>query len=267
MCGTITVQEQPFSELILYFNDKHHHTNSKKSNACPLGELLRSNTSGDNNIDDFDCFISNRKTKATIRNRVHRYPRVLCIAISCGSYNENQTDLVQTSVEFPIDTFKPKKYSLSQDFLNDADDITYNLVATMYCYPNNRNDGGHFTAICKQHRSGMWYSYDDQDVKTSTFSKSVKGVPKAKKEFQQAAELLFYIQKESTQVDASLVTGVDGNDHGSTYSTHNSRTSRFSAFGSANITTQINTHNNNDKEDDCHIEGNVTTVLDQDKVR
>ncbi len=63
---------------------------------------------------------------------------------------------------------------------DDTDDIVYNLVAIVYCYPN-RNDGGHFTAICKQHRSGIWYSYEDQDMKTSKIFKSVRGVHTAKK--------------------------------------------------------------------------------------
>jgi hypothetical protein len=85
-------------------------------------------------------------------------------------------------------------------------------------------------------------------------------------DFQRHAALLFYIRRQPTQVDASIVTGVDGNNDSSTNSTHNSRTSKISVFANANITTQSNAQNDNDKDDDCHIEGNMTTALDQDKV-
>lgn len=274
VCKTLRTLEQPFTELILYFEDKHHHTNKKKSNACTLDELLDTYNSREDIVDDYACSICNRRTRATVRNRVRQYPRVLCIAISRGAYSENKTGLVQTLLNFPIDTFKPKKYSLFQD---DADDIAnfpdggvddntaYDLIAEINRYPN-RTDGGHFTAICKQHCSGVWYSYDDQDVKTSKFSKSVKGVPTVRTDFQRHVALLFYIRQEPTQVDASIVTGVDGNNDGSTNSTRNSRTSKFSDFANADITSQSIALNDNDKEDDSHIEGNITTALNRDKV-
>ena len=85
-------------------------------------------------------------------------------------------------------------------------------------------------------------------MKRSSFSKSYKDVPTVKTEFQRAAALLFYIRRQPNQVDASIVTGVGGNDDGSTNSTHNSRTSKFSDFANADITTQSNAQNDNDKE-------------------
>ena len=275
VCKTLRTLEQPFTELILYFEDKHHHSNKKKSNACTLDELLDTYNSREDIVDDYACSICNRRTRATVRNRVRQYPRVLCIAISRGAYSENKTGLVQTLLNFPIDTFKPKKYSLFQD---DADDIpnfpdggvddntAYDLIVEINRYPN-RNEGSHFTAICKQHCSGVWYSYDDQDVKTAKFSKSVKGVPIVQTDFQRHVALLFYIlRQEPTQVDASIVTGVDSNNDGSTISTRNSRTSKFSDFANANITSQSIALNDNDKEDDSHIEGNITTALNRDTV-
>jgi hypothetical protein len=84
--------------------------------------------------------------------------------------------------------------------------------------------------------------------------------------FQRHVALLFYIRQEPTQVDASIVTGVDGNNDGSTNSTRNSRTSKFSDFANADITSQSIALTNNDKEDDSHIKGNITTALNRDKV-
>ena len=92
-----------------HFEDKHHHTNKKKSNACTLDELLDTYNSREDIVDDYACSICNRRTQATVSNRVHQYPRVLRIALSRGAYSENKKGLVQTFLNFPIDTFKPKK--------------------------------------------------------------------------------------------------------------------------------------------------------------
>jgi hypothetical protein len=235
-CGNTTAQNNPFTKLILKFNNQPHKKSSKNSDVCTLDELLRTNTSGDKNVDDFHCLRCNRKTKATRSNCVHRYPRVLCIAINRGSYNDKEARLDKTCVDFPIDTLKLKEHSLFQDFSDDSEDVAYNLVATMYRHPRS-NDGSHFTAICKQHRSGMWYSYDDDKVMSSTFTKYVDGIPTARKEFQRHAALLFYIRQEPNQVDASIVTSVHGNNAGSTNSTHISRSSKFTDFVNADNTT------------------------------
>jgi hypothetical protein len=39
VCGKKFEKENPFAELIFYF-DEIHHTNNKKGNVCTLGELL-----------------------------------------------------------------------------------------------------------------------------------------------------------------------------------------------------------------------------------
>jgi hypothetical protein len=82
---------------------------------------------------------------------VRCYPRVLCIALSRGSYLENKHSKIQTAVDFPFENFKPNEHSQIQD---DADDTTYNLVATINhrAHAHNR---GHYTAICKKHYSSV----------------------------------------------------------------------------------------------------------------
>ena len=71
VCKTLRTLEQPFTELILYFEDKHHHTINKKSNVCTLGELLKTYNSREDIIDDYAWGICNRKTLTTVRNCVH----------------------------------------------------------------------------------------------------------------------------------------------------------------------------------------------------
>jgi hypothetical protein len=194
---------------------------------------------------------------------VHQYPKVLCIALSRCSYNDT---LVTTSVDFPIDNFTLKDYS---DVQENTDDVAYDLLATV-CHCQKTN-GGHYTAICKQHHSGVWYSYSDDDVKKSDFTKLLKGgVPTAKVAFQRQATLLFYIRKQSAQVDASLVAGDDGNDDVSTNSTHNSRTSRFSALANDDITTQLyvrSTSSTNDDQNLSHSDNNHSVMMKTSKTQ
>ena len=117
VCKNLRTLEQPFSKLIMYFEDKHHRTSKKQSNACTLDELVDTYNSREDIVDDYACSKCNRRTQATVGNRVRQYPRVLCIAISRGAYSENKTGLVQTLLNFPIDTFKPKNMHFSKMML------------------------------------------------------------------------------------------------------------------------------------------------------
>ncbi len=107
------------------------------------------------------------------------------------------TRSVNTAVDYPIDTFTPTKYNRFQQtnrVVNNTNENTdkYYLVAVKNCHAHN-SKVGHFTAICKQHISGLWYNYDDSSVTTSQFSKLFKGNCTPRKAFQQNAALLFYI--------------------------------------------------------------------------
>jgi hypothetical protein len=84
--------ENPFAKLILYFDDSHH-TDNKKGNACTLGELLDNYNRRKDFISDYDCNVC--KTQATVHNRVRCYPRVLCIALSRGSYLDHKHSICQ----------------------------------------------------------------------------------------------------------------------------------------------------------------------------
>ena len=261
VCGTEFEKENPFAELILYFDDSHH-TDNKKGNACTLGELLENYNRREDVIYDYDCNVCKMKTQATVRNRVRCYPRVLCIALSRGSYLDHKHSIIQTSVDFPLENFNPNEHSLNEDH---DDDTTYNLVATINHKPIGQN-GGHYTAICKQHDSGVWYFYNDAEVQRSNFSKIQRGVRKVKVDVQRAATLLFYIRREPIQVDTSIVNRVDDNDDGSTNSTEKLRGSNFSYIANDDTINNSNAHNEDDNNDDRHIEQNITTGLDQDQV-
>ena len=62
------------------------------------------------------------------------------------------------------------------------------------------------------------------------------------------------------------MSSVDDNDDGSTNSTDKSRASNFSYIANDKTTNHSNAQNDDDKNDDHHIEQNMTTGLDQDQV-
>ena len=256
VCKTLSIEEQPFTELILYFDERYHQQGNNTTTACSLGDLMKNSSSAGDTIDDYNCRVCNQKTKATRTNSVHQYPKVLCIALSRASYGDK---LVTTSVDFPIVNFKPKDYSNVQE---KTDDVAYDLLATV-CHLRKTN-GGHYFAICKQHHSGVWFNYDDDLVEKSDFTKIRKGVRQAKVDYQRQATLLFYIRQQSAQVDAGLAAGDDGNDDVGTNSTPKSRTSKFSALANDNITTHLNARSISSTNDDQSISDSDNNYSDDD---
>jgi hypothetical protein len=252
-CETFSIEEQPFAELILYFDEMYHQ---QGTTACTLRDLMKNSSSTGDTIDDYNCRVCNKKTKATRTSSVDKYPKVLCIALSRAS---NRVPLVTTSVDFPIVNFKPKDYSNVQE---NTDDVAYDLLATV-CHLRKTN-GGHYFAICKQHHSGVWFNYDDDLVEKSDFTKLRKGVRQAKVDYQRQATLLFYIRQQSAQVDAGLAAGDDGNDDVGTNSTPKSRTSKFSALANDNITTQLNARSISSTNDDQSISDSDNNYSDDD---
>ncbi len=160
----------------MYFEDKYHQTKPLREDQCTLQELLDSYNSRNDSI-QYDCLKCNCRTQATARNCVLQYPQVLCIAISRGSLTTDNR-LVNTAVDYPIDTFTPTKYKRFQQTdreVNNTNKNTdkYYLIAVINCDANT-SEMGHFTVICKQHISGLWYNYDDSRVTRSNFSKTTK---------------------------------------------------------------------------------------------
>jgi ubiquitin C-terminal hydrolase len=180
-CNTTTTVNQSWCKLIMYF-PASHHTNPSRKNKCSLGEMLQSYNTREDVVEGYNCGTCNRRTTATVRNHVRQYPKVLAIALSRGSDNDT---LIKSCVNYPFENFTPYTHSDHQD-QDDTGDSTYDLVATINHTPQMRggNGGGHYTATCKQHNSGVWYDYADGTVRTSSFSKKSKDDLIAKSPFQ-----------------------------------------------------------------------------------
>ncbi len=177
----------------------------------------------DDNL-EHECHTCNKRTRSTVQNRICCYPEVLCIVLCCSTFKDNASGRILSSVDFPVENFKPNEHFGIHE---RTDDTSYDLVASVNHHPRPSN-GGHYTAICRQHESGMWYEYDDDQVNIANFSKMCHGIRTVKMHLQRAATILFYIvSKPPTSVDTSNLSKIDGNE-GSINSNENSHQSRFS---------------------------------------
>jgi hypothetical protein len=105
------------------------------------------------------------------------------------------------------------------------------------------NNGGHYTAIWRQHELGTWYEYDNDQVNIANFRKMCHGVCTVKMHLQRAATILFYIvSKPPTSVNTSNLSDIDGNE-GSINSNENSHRSRFSDIAGDNNNIQSDAQN------------------------
>ena len=138
MCNGIAKEQTPFEELLLYF-DQIHHDQNHKNNSCNLGDMLRSySTDFDSNLER-ECQACMQRTRTVEKNRIARYPEILCIVLCCSITNGER---ILSSVNFPVENFQPSKY------LNDENDgMTYNLIASVNHHAKP-NGGGHYYAIC-----------------------------------------------------------------------------------------------------------------------
>ena len=144
VCKNVTKQQIPFEELILYF-DKSHHDDNKKHNSCTLGELFTSYfTTNDDNLER-ECHTCNERTQSTVWNFICCYPEVLCIVLCCNIFKDNTSSRILSSVDFPVENFKPNEHFGIHE---GTDDTTYNLIALVNHHPRPNNQG-HYTAICR----------------------------------------------------------------------------------------------------------------------
>ena len=87
---------------------------------------------------------------------------------------------ILSSVDFPVKDFNPNGF-LGVD--EGAEDTTYDLVASVN-HNMKQNSSGHWTAICKQDISGIWYEKNDKEVKPVSFIRNLCGAKRVKKMYQ-----------------------------------------------------------------------------------
>ncbi len=141
ICSSITTRVEPFSKLLLQFQESHHEatpTNWK----CTLHSLIEHYHFGQEDLPDYDCNYCGKKTLATQRIQISWYPVILCIALGC---KKNDDTRITSAVNYPVWDLNPCTIFGSHEGTVDS---KYNLIATINNGASKNNDG-HYTAVSK----------------------------------------------------------------------------------------------------------------------
>ena len=144
ICRNETIQNQAFTELMLYFPQSHH---IQHEITWTLNELLIYNRSGQSD-EDYHCIHCKRRTVVTRHEEITVYPKLLLIVL-CWRMAEENTDninIVNMAVEFTLEDFCFSTISNVQE--QSLVDLSYPHIGTVY-YKARRNSG-HYTAITKK---------------------------------------------------------------------------------------------------------------------
>lgn len=125
--------------------------------GCTLEDCLRAFTkpevlTGDNMP---ECSRCQQKQECTKRLQVLRFPRVLVLHLKRF---DNSRKKIRTLIDFPVIDFDASTLAI-QDYQNQQDPAVYDLFGT--CNHSGRLSYGHYTAMCIDPSSGLWYHFND----------------------------------------------------------------------------------------------------------
>ena len=158
-CGlcNISTTHKPFSELMLNFPDAHHEGDQD----CTVQDLVEHHCLTQH-IPDYQCDLCNVRGLAKKVTVITECPSILCVVLCRKKKNGGS---ITSAVQFPMSDFKIAEEGLR-----------YNLIGTVHHYLRT-TDNGHYTSICKSQQSrqsGTWFSYNDDQVRTSHFTNKKK---------------------------------------------------------------------------------------------
>ncbi len=97
ICTCITTREEPFSKLLVQFPGSHHEatpTNQKHT----LNSLIKHHFEPED-LPNYDCLTCGRRTLATRRIQISRYPIILCIVLGRKMNDDTRITL---AVNYPV---------------------------------------------------------------------------------------------------------------------------------------------------------------------
>jgi hypothetical protein len=109
-----------------------------------LGEMLEYYSWCGENVVQFYCDACSQERIMTQHYRIVTYPPILCIQLEHGL--ADRTNRNQSSVDFPLDNFRPHQYFESNN--ESVNNTTYYLIASVNHESKKNSDGGHYTALC-----------------------------------------------------------------------------------------------------------------------
>jgi ubiquitin C-terminal hydrolase len=119
----------------------------------------------------FKCNLGNNWTRCDMCGMQHAHttskyistsPTVLIVQINCA---ENEFERNGARIDFPLNNFVPNQGLCAP---NQVKNITYDLFAGIF--HAGKNDGGHFTAVCKMKNSCEWCKYDNTNCEVIKFN-------------------------------------------------------------------------------------------------
>ncbi len=176
-CGTISVTDEPFNELLLFFPQPHHDLDQDFT-----VEDLITHHGVTHDIDNYQCNICNGRMVATRVTAITTCPPILCIVL-CHRKNDGRS--INLAVQFPVSGFNITE-----------DDLQYNLIGTIHHKPRGP-DHGHYMSICQSQRSQSrnWFNYNDDKVSISKLT-NIKQKDRVLKAHTKTATILFYVSGE-----------------------------------------------------------------------
>eukprot|EP00804_Cyclotella_cryptica_P017569 CCRYP_006736-RA/>CCRYP_006736-RA protein AED:0.04 eAED:0.04 QI:83/1/0.66/1/1/1/3/0/555 len=157
-------------------------TDDDELSRCTLEDCLRAFTKPEVLTNDNmpECSICQQKRECTKRLQVFRFPRVLVLHLKRF---DNSRKKIRTSVDFPVIDFDASTLAID-DVHNVQGSTVYDLFGT--CDHSGRLSYGHYTAMCIDPLSGLWYRFNDGCV-TRTEVENIDN---------DRAYVLFYKQRE-----------------------------------------------------------------------
>jgi ubiquitin C-terminal hydrolase len=182
ICSCVTTCVESFSKLLLQFPESHHEA-TPTNQKCTLNSLIKYHFRQEG-LPDYDCQTCSRRTLATRRIQISRYPVILCIVLG---HKMNDDIRITSAVNYPVWDLNLCTILGSHE---GTVDLKYNNIATVNHKPSKKNDG-HYTAVNKSPTSRSWYKYDNDIINVVKF---VKGnTNSVLMDFQKTTSILFYI--------------------------------------------------------------------------
>jgi hypothetical protein len=176
---------------MLQFSESHHDatpTNWK----CTLNCLIEHYHFGQEDLPNYDCQFCGKRTLATRRIQISRYPVILCIVL--GGKKNDDTRII-LAVDYLVWDLNPCTIFGSHEGTVDS---KYNLIATVNQHKSSKTNDGHYTVVNKSSTSGSWYKNDNDIVNLVKFVKGNTNL--VLMDLQKTASMLFYVNERYVSV-------------------------------------------------------------------
>ena len=190
-CENTTRSQEVMNCLLLQFPEAHQHSDKDITFDKLMDYHLEEEF-----LEPYQCGSCKTTSSATKKSSITKFPSFVCVYL-CRRRNDNKST-ISSAVDFPV-----------LGFWLEGGHTPYDLSATVHHKPK-KSGNGHYTAISRSRnvQSQEWFTYDDDRVSTSNFTKTHRKHTMVKKEYMKTATILFYVSpsietriKKATTID------------------------------------------------------------------